>query len=167
MNTVTEIWKDVVGYEGRYKVSDLGRVFSCKRNAILMLFKNKRGYMIVNLYAAQSIKPVRVHRLVALAFIPNPENKPEVNHRNGIKDDNRLENLEWATPEENVAHAFRSGLCADKAKPITAYLNGEIVKQYSSVDSASRDLKIDQSNIRAHLRGQQKKCKGYTFQLTA
>lgn len=117
----TEIWKDVIGYEGFYQVSNKGRVRSVtriiKRTSGDMKFKSRimagcvrNGYKIMPLSKNKTIKAWRVHRLVAIAFIPNPENKAEVNHKNGIRLDNKLDNLEWMTHQENVQHAFRTGL---------------------------------------------------------
>lgn len=115
-----EIWKPVVGYEGLYEVSNLGRVKSLERDymsggilrhrhhdRILSNIKNSNGYVKVQLYNNGVCKQLSVHRLVAGAFIPNPEGKEYVNHLNGKKDDNRAKNLEWCTPIENNTHSIK------------------------------------------------------------
>lgn len=103
-----EIWKDIDGYEGLYEVSDLGRIKSLKRNRFMNGYISL--YQEVKLTKNKSYIPFLVHRIVATEFIPNPENKEEVNHKNGIKTDNRAVNLEWNTPKENMEHAVRTGL---------------------------------------------------------
>lgn len=126
-NQLLEIWKDIAGYEGYYQVSNYGRVKSLKRwvlsknnkkmpvkEKILKLQNDKDGYKTVELNKNSKGIHFRVHRLVADAFIPNPENKPEVNHINGIKYDNLLENLEWNTDLENRTHAIETGLQVQK-----------------------------------------------------
>ncbi len=106
-----EIYKDVKGYEGLYQVSNLGNVKSLHgKGKIMRLGKMKKGYLLVELSKNAVRKGVLVHRLVALAFIPNPENKPQINHKDGVKSNNNLSNLEWVTAIENSRHSITSGL---------------------------------------------------------
>jgi hypothetical protein len=110
-----EIWKDVKGYEMYYEVSNLSNIRR-KLGTSKLKQKNlkgsfdKDGYIKVNLKIKQKTNSKILHRLLAEAFIPNPENKPQVNHINGIKSDNTLENLEWCTLSENRQHAYDTGL---------------------------------------------------------
>lgn len=103
-----EKWKPIVGYEGFYEVSNLGKVRSLKRNGTngksLVLCKDKDGYPMCVLAVLGKNKTNKVHRLVAKAFITNPENKPCVNHINNNRSDNRVTNLEWSTIAENNSH---------------------------------------------------------------
>ena len=125
-----EIWKDIVGYDGLYQISNLGRVKNLskiwwmdknnthrryKPDTIIFNRIDNLGYSICTLYKNSiGTKRIRIHRLVAEAFIPNPDNKPCVNHINGIKNDNRIENLEWCTYSENIQHAYDNGLKISK-----------------------------------------------------
>lgn len=96
-----EIWKDVKHYEGLYVVSNYGRVKNVRTNHYLVQHNNGRGYLQVNLWKFNKGRREYVHRLVAMAFIPNPENKPTVNHKDEDKQNNYVENLEWMTYKEN------------------------------------------------------------------
>jgi hypothetical protein len=117
-----EVWKDIQGYEGLYQVSNLGRVKSLEKSIphlgyyrkvkekVLSGTMSNYGYLVYKLGGKIKGKKIYGHRLVAQTFLPNNENKPFVNHINGIKTDNRIENLEWCTQLENVDHAYKFGL---------------------------------------------------------
>lgn len=119
---MTEIWKDIVGYEGLYQVSNLGRVkslpkmvgFRPQSEKLTAIFIDKHGYYKTNLYKNNIHKQVYVHILVAQAFVPNVCNKPQVNHIDGDKSHNFDTNLEWCTAKENVVHAYANGLKVGK-----------------------------------------------------
>ena len=129
---MSEVWKDISGYEGLYRVSNLGRVKSlrryvpCKngvrvvRERVLRPSVHRDGYLKIELRKNAIGEHPMIHRLVALAFIPNPDNKTQVNHIDGIKRNNSVDNLEWCDQSENQLHAYKNGL----QKP----LKGEQVK---------------------------------------
>lgn len=103
-----EVWKKIDDYDGLYEVSNLSRVRSLKFNKTKILSQiNCNGYKNVILCKGGKNKVKGVHRLLAISFIPNPMSKADVNHINGIKSDNRVENLEWATRKENIQHSFK------------------------------------------------------------
>lgn len=104
MKKEQELWVDAVGYEGLYKVSTFGNVFSLITNKIRKLQIHPDGYVQVELNKKGIYHMWKVHRLVAVNFIPNPDNKPEVNHKDRDKTNNRVSNLEWCTHEENKHH---------------------------------------------------------------
>lgn len=132
-----EIWKDVVGYEGFYEVSNMGNV---RRKGAINAKKStttRKGYQRIGLSVNDKCKKFQVHRLVAMAFIPNIEAKGQVNHKNGIKSDNRACNLEWATQWENINHAVKSGLM-DYGK-----ISGEKNHRCNLSEAAARDIKFN------------------------
>lgn len=108
-------WKAIQGFEGLYEVGECGNIKSLnynhtKKSKILKGGLDKDGYRIYSLMSGNVKKTVKGHRIVALHFISNPKNKPQVNHCNGVKDDNRVVNLSWVTNSENQIHAFNTGL---------------------------------------------------------
>ena len=105
-----EIWKPIIGYENLYQVSNLGKIKSLKRNIILKPSHNRKGYLQIILYKNKNKKVGRIHRLVAEAFIPNENNFTDVNHIDGNKHNNKVENLEWCNRSYNLKHAYENGL---------------------------------------------------------
>lgn len=169
-----EVWKDVRGYEGKYQVSNLGNVKSLlkwssvqnryiQREKILKQYVGSRGYAQVKLHK-NGIKLGLIHRLVADAFIPNPENKREVNHINGIKTDNRVENLEWNTSRENTIHAYKNGIEKHYTRQVIQFdLQGNIIKEWASLKDAEIELNIAHQNIRKCCVGERNSAGGYRW----
>lgn len=165
----TEIWKDIVWYEWLYQVSNMGNIKGLWnwKEKILKRWKNKDWYLYIGLYNNWIRKTFKIHRLVALTFINNPENKKEINHINWIKTDNRLENLEWCTRSENIIHSFKvlwkkSIFITNhpikwkfwkdnpKSKQVNQYnLSWEFIKTWSSLSDIQRNLWIHHWNISA------------------
>lgn len=180
-----EIWKDILGYEGLYQISSLGRVKSLERlkenhtkiqvvpEKIKSLRKIKQGYLLVDLYKNNIQTTFRVHRLVADNFLINYENKETVNHINGDKADNRVSNLEWATPKEQNEHFYKNNLKSDASirKSIAAMNKANSKKVlciedniiYDSVMDAARKNNISDTLIRKCIYGKNKTAKGKTW----
>jgi len=182
-----EIWKAVKGYEGYYEVSNLGRVKSLDRfvcsnvnlsyankkviGGLLMSGCDKKGYKRVG-FSVNGVRTTKkVHRLVAQTFIPNPQNKPQVNHINEIKDDNRVENLNWMTASENINH----GTCLKRmaetntngnksVSVIQLTLDGEFVKEWVSMSEAGRNG-YKHTNISACCSGKEKTHYGFKWKI--
>lgn len=149
-------WKDVPGLEDRYEVSNDGLVRT-KPQILKATPTKKGGHLQINLGLRRR---AYVHRLVAEAFIPNPEGKPVVNHKNGDPKDNGVDNLEWATYGENIAHGYReNGRVHYSNIPVDAYVDGERVATYPSMEAAAKAVGVTRGAIRSALvRGG--KCRG-------
>lgn len=161
-----EVWKDIEGYEGRYQVSNLGRVKRVITGRILKSGKNRGGYLYVNLCKNGKYKTHKIHRQVAQAFIPNPENKPEINHIDEDKSNNVISNLEWSTRKENVNHGTRNERSSRKQSISIIAINlktGESRKFYGTNECA-RQLGLNQSSITSVLKGRNKQTGGYIFE---
>lgn len=159
-----EIWKDIPNYVGRYKASNFGRIKRvwCKPK-ILTPKPNKKGYLRIYFYKGKNKKFLRVHRLVAQAFIPNPENKPQINHIDGNKANNCVSNLEWCSCKMNMDHAWENGLY--KGKRVAQYKNGVLIAIYDNVVQACHIMgsKTQGQNIGKCALGKRKSAFGYQW----
>ena len=166
-----EIWKDIKGYEGLYQVSNLGKVkrlrfinkhTNIEKETIKSQKIRKDGYLEVVLYKDGKGKCIQVHRIVATAFIPNIENKPQVNHIDGNKKNNIVKNLEWVTRSENMRHSARQ--LRNNVKKINQYdLNDRYLATYSSITIAGEINGIRESSIANVLTGRRNKAYGYKW----
>lgn len=147
--------KLINGYEN-YLISKSGLVYSIKAKKLLKPTIDYKGYYRVKLYSKGSTKTFRVHRLVAINYIDNPDNKPQVNHINGIKTDNRVSNLEWATNTENTIHAIKNGLRDDAHKKAVTDNQKQVVHMptgifYDSLKIACQTLNINYASARNYI----------------
>lgn len=147
-----------------YSISDKGEVRKDSKNYILSQ-SNQQGYKFVTLLISGKQKRMRVHRLVALTFLNNPENKPYVNHIDGNKANNKVENLEWVTPSENIQHAVQMGVMGNhRKKSVVQYnLNGELLAIFESATEAERKTGTSQSKITMCCRDQRKSANDYQW----
>ena len=149
--TEEEIWCPIKGFEGLYEVSDQGRVKSIGYgdDRILKPQRIKTGYLLVGLRKNREQKWYLVHRLVAQAFIQNPDNLPEVNHRDEDKENNSVQNLEWCDRKYNVNYGTGiQRISEKKSKPVLQYTkSGEFVKEWESATDVQRNLNYSNSNI--------------------
>ncbi len=188
-----EIWKDIHGYEGLYQVSNLGRVKSLPRgkqwpyrqthNNIRKPKLNKNGYLCVNLSKENNVQWFNVHRLVAMTFLPNPDNLPFVNHKDETRTNNCIENLEWCTHEYNCAYGTarerqrKSRAANPKDKAVRRIVgdklsiavnmlspNGAFIKSFKSITEASDSMGIDKGAIIAWCKGKRTKSRKYRFE---
>ena len=156
--------KDIVGYEGLYAVTSCGKVWSYKRQRFLKPYEECGGYLKVSLSKDGVIKRFKVHRLVAETYIPNPEEKTQVNHLDENKQNNTINNLTWVTPSENINYGTRS----IRAKENTLNSNGlkpvyciELDRTFGSIAAAARFLEVSPQTISNCVRGLTQTAKGY------
>lgn len=162
---MTEAWKDVIGYEGRYKVSNTGKIFKTINSQLsnigeVRLHVNARGYATASLYKDGKAKNYVVHRLVASAFIPNTHNREFVNHKDGNKLNNIVSNLEWCTRSENLIHAYKVGLMkrrkyGDGPNAKTVF-NTQTGERHTSVVGLAESLGISYYSLWNQLTGRSK-----------
>ncbi len=189
-----EKWEAIKDYEGMYEISNFGRVKSLARE-VMREYKDRKsnyifipekilrqnnlqtgGYCAVNLCKDGNHVSMKIHRLVAIAFIPNPENKPEVNHKRGVKTDNHRTELEWSTKSENITHSFNNGFHTvgifgefgsknPKSKPVSQFSkDGTFINTFSSQREAFRMTGVDQSMIWHCCNGRLKSGGSYLWQ---
>lgn len=179
-----EIWKDIDDYNGIYQVSNLGRIKSLcnnktRKEKILKLKKSKDGYLYAILNKNNKRKNFSVHRLVAQAFIPNPENKPCIDHINTDRSNNRVENLRWVTPKENMNNPLtkekisknnaktmkdKFGNKHNNSKPVLQFTkDGEFIRKWGCAMDVERELEIKSKLISRCCRGKKKTTYGYKW----
>ena len=180
-----EIWKDIEGFEGLYQVSNLGRVKSLEklshgdyirkmrvRERILNLHPDGKGYLMAWLYKDGIRKTMKVHRLVANTFISNTDNKPQIDHINADKQDNRVINLRWCTGKENFHNPItykknsesKFGEKNHHARAVLQYtLNNVFVKEWSCINDICRELGVGHSHISQCCSNKRNKVYGYIW----
>lgn len=165
-----EKWKKIKGFD-KYLISNKGKVKSLYKNRVLIGGCNSNGYKTVSLTKDKKIYTLQVHRLIALHFIPNPKHKKTVNHIDGNKINNKLENLEWNTYSENRIHAIKTGLVTHLKnkrperykKIIQLKKDGSIIKRWNSVSEAANKNNILISSISNCLSKLSKVAGGYKW----
>lgn len=182
-----EEWRDIEGFEGIYQVSNIGRVKSLGRviirkdgipqtikEKILNFNIDKDGYLLVNLSLDGVIYKRKTHRLVAQAFIPNPENLPIINHKDECKTNNCVENLEWCTCKYNLNYGTNPARISERVrnnsylskKVAQMTLDGEIIRIFPSNHEVERVLGLKHENVSACALGKTKTCGGFKWQYT-
>lgn len=154
--------KDVVGYEGLYAVTSCGKVWSYKYKKFLKPKADRNGYLFVTLCKNYKMKNYKIHRLVAMAYIPNPENLPQINHKDENKTNNCLQNLEWCNAKYNSNYGTRNDKVSNSLKiPILQYsLDGEFIREWPSATDVGNEV---QGNICKCLKGKLKSSYGYIW----
>lgn len=178
---MNEIWKDIKGYEGLYQISNLGNVKSLSNNFLrkekILKHGKLKGYLLVQLSKNGKIKCYRVHRLVAEAFIPNPNNLPQIDHINTDRSDNRVCNLRWCSHKENMNNILTIDKMSKNAhlknkfgaehplsKPIIQFSkDGEFIRKWENAVEVKKELGIDNSSISKCCKGKMKSTGGYIW----
>ena len=154
--------KDIVGYEGLYAITPEGEVWSYRRKKFLKPVANRVGYFYVNLCINGNHTSYAIHRLVAEAYIPNPYNLPQINHRDENKANNCLQNLEWCDTKYNINYGTRNEKASNSRKiPILQYdLDGNFIREWSSATDVGQEVR---ANIVKCLKGRYKTSHGYIW----
>ena len=156
-----ETWKPIEGYEGLYEISNLGNIYCTKRKITRFLQISKNGYLRVSLSKEGHKTTYLVHRLVAEAFIPNPDNLPQVNHKDENKINNHVDNLEWCTAIYNLNYGNRN---SKSGKSVVQYdLQGKFLKKWQTISSAGKELGILVTNICDCCKGGRKTAGGFKW----
>jgi len=164
--------KDIIDYEGLYKIDEFGLIYSCRKYKIMKHNIDRHGYHRIGLVNRNGKKLYKgVHRLVAQTFIPNPDNKPQVNHKDSDKSNNCVYNLEWVTSSENNIHAYRYGNNCKRTgnnnvksiKIIQYDLNFKIIKEWESMNICANNLKLREGDISKVCNDIRNTCGGYIF----
>lgn len=164
--------KPMKGWENLYTINENAEIYSVPRNGTrktphkMSQSTDSYGYKVVKLRNKNKVVTCKVHRLVALTFIPNPENKPQVNHKDGNKLNNNVDNLEWVTASENIKHAKSLGLqqeCYNRVK-VNQIKDGKIIATYPSLKQAEIETGIGWTGISAVIRGLRKSAGGYYWE---
>lgn len=160
-------WAKIKGYEDKYMVSDFGSVKNINTGKLMSVQVSKLGYSHINLWDGAKYNKAYIHRLVALHFIPNTLNKPEVNHLDFNPRNNAYSNLEWVTESENRLHSSNIknvwGFAKEKVPVLCINKRGNIVNTYKSISDAERDTKIPQQNISKVISGERKTAGGFLW----
>ena len=146
-----------------YAISNFGRIKNVRKNRILTPVLSQSGYLTYVFCQDGRKKGFRIHRLVALYFLDNPENKPYVNHKDGDKTNNNVNNLEWCTAQENQIHARSTGLINQEKPVVAVNLESGEKNTFKSVSEAGAILQINKGTIVKVLKGRRKKVHNYTF----
>lgn len=172
MNLDNTLWKDIPSWRGLYQAHPEGYIRSVPRNGtrrkphIMAISVDAYGYGVCKLRNKDKVVSAKVHRLIAETFVPNPDNKPQVNHKDGNKLNNHYTNLDWVTPSENILHAKRLGLqqdCHNRQPVQQLTLEGEVVATYPSLKEAEVQTGIHWTGISAVTRGKRKTAGGYKW----
>lgn len=189
---IGEIWKPINGFEDSYLISNYGNVYSIRNSKIMKPKKTRDGYLHIGLSKNGKVKNMAIHRLVGMAFIPNPQNKPTINHLNEIKDDNRVDNLEWATyREQNIfgtrierailhtnwnertknmdyntiasKHDYQHINDKQKKPVIQFSAEGNYINRYESLAQASKIMGVNTGHLCECLKGHRHTCGGFIW----
>ena len=160
------MWRPVLGYEGIYEINRLGEIRRIKSGRILRGYMGRDGYKRVSLTANGQTKPFLLHRLLAVAYIPNPLNYPCINHKDEDKSNNSLDNLEWCTHRYNLNYGTHNARANEsRKKPISQYSkDGKFIRDWDSVTDLRNETGADITHVSSCCRGKRKSANGYCWQ---